>query len=368
MRELITVDTERRRGRIRPLDPFHDLESVVELIDLGFGDRLDPVARATLARMRRFAQGGLFRQWVLAFRGKVGVALGLVWVEDGTIVGNVSLRRARSRGGYLIGNVVVHPDWRNQGIGTALMKAAIRGISERGGRWVGLEVRTDNATARHIYERLRFHEVGTTLHLLRPPGAPRRREPVSDGVRRPSGADAEDLVELMHAVIPEEQRPLLEVEESEYRPGYGRTVRHWLGGEPERWWVVESEQGIAGAVRVARKGGSFPNRLEILVRPGEGGVEAVLVNRGLKSLPRSSKKSVAVRLPAATHSVIAALESEGFEARHELVQMKRTLRHRITVSQGDRCWLRAGNEEDGPPRSHVGLVRVSLAVLQLGSL
>lgn len=335
---------DQRRGSIRPLDPFRDLEAVVELIDLAFGDRLDPVARATLARMRRFAHGGLFLQWLLALRGKVAVAPGLVWVEEGRIVGNVSLRHARGRGGYLIGNVVVHPDRRGQGIGTALMRAAIRGISERGGLWVGLEVRADNEVACHIYEGLRFREVGTTLHMVRPVGVPWRRTVAPEAVRRAKGDDGDALVDLVRAVIPEEQRPLLEVEEREYRPGRGRTLQYWLRGKREHWWVFEARAGIVGAVRAVRMKKSFPNRLEILIAPEAAGGEGALVKQGLASLLGSPNKPVAVSLPAATPALIAALEDEGFRETHELVQMKRTLSHRIRVRQEDPSGVRVGGQ------------------------
>lgn len=329
-------------GCMRAFDPFQDLQPVIELIALAFGDRLDPAGKATLDRMRRFARGGTAVQWLWAFLGKAGVAPGLVWVEDGQVVGNVSLRRARGRRGYLIGNVVVHPEWRGQGIGRALMRAAMDRVSRRGARWVGLEVRADNDVALRLYEGLGFREVGRTHYMLRPAGLAWDGPSPSAAVVRPGrGRDGDALVALMREMISKEHRPLLEVEEADYQPGWRRRLAQWLRGEREVWAVVEGSEGLRGAVRAVRKRGRFPNELEILVEPGEEGVAPTLVRYGLATLNGSPRKPVGVSLPAWTEALVAALEDEGFEEIRVLVQMKRSLREHIPVAM-------SGEKKTGP--------------------
>lgn len=327
------MNMERNQGFIRPFDPFQDLEPVVELIGIAFGDRLDPTGKATLARMRRFAEAGPLLQWLWAFLGRAAVAPGLVWIEDGRVVGNVSLRRARNNAGYLIGNVVVHPDCRERGIATALMETAIRKVSERGARWIGLEVRADNEAARSLYAGLDFREVGRTVHLLRPAGLPWGGRPPSTGtVRRGKSRDGDALIELMHAVIQEEHRPLLEVQESDYQPGWNRTLELWLRGVREVWWVAEDDEELRGTVRAVRKAGRFPNRLEILAKSDSEAFEVALVKHGLASLNGSPQKPVEASLTLPADQVVAALKNEGFREMHVLVQMKRYLGHRIPVT------------------------------------
>jgi ribosomal protein S18 acetylase RimI-like enzyme len=327
------MKAERDHGFVRPFDPFQDLEPVVELIGIAFGDRLDPTGKATLARMRRFANAGPLLQWLWAFLGRAAVAPGLVWIEDGQVVGNVSLRRARSYEGYLVGNVVVHPDWRGRGIATALMETAIRKVSERGARWIGLEVRADNEAARSLYAGLAFREVGRTVHLLRPAGRPWGGSPPSTTtVRRGKSRDGDALVELMRAVIQEEHRPLLEVQESDYQPGWRRTFELWLRGVREIWWVAEEDEELLGAVRVVRKAGRFPNRFEILAKSPGGRIEGALVKRGLASLNGSPQKPIEASLALPADRAVAALKNEGFQEMHVLVQMKRRLGHRIPVT------------------------------------
>lgn len=337
---MIDASDEKPRaaGHIRPLDPFRDLAAVVDLIDIAFGERLDPAGQATLARMRRFAHAGPFLQGFWVFLGRTAVAPGLVWVVDGDVVGNVSVRRSRSSGGYLIGNVVVHPAHRGQGIASALMKRAIRVISGRGARWVGLEVRADNDVARGLYRGLEFREVGRTRHLLRKAGSGSANGSArSCLMRRGERRDGDALVRLMEAAIPEEQRPLLEVRQEDYRPSWRRRIEHWLRFEDEIWWVVPGDRvgasdEIIAAVRAVHQRGGFPNRMEVLVQPGSGvDVEAGLVRRGVTSLKGSPRRPIQIALPRATGSLITALKKEGFQDLRTLVQMKRSLRQKISV-------------------------------------
>jgi ribosomal protein S18 acetylase RimI-like enzyme len=284
--------------------------------------------------MRRFARGGPLLQWLWLFTGRATAAPGLVWEDDGRIVGNVSLRRARGRGGYLIGNVVVHPNWRGQGIGSALMRAAIDRVSGRGAHWVGLEVRADNGVARQLYEDLGFQEVGRTLHMLRPARVPWDGSHSPPGsVRRGGSRDADALVELMLAVIPVEQRPLLEIQERDYRPGGKRALEHWVGGEREVWWVADGGGAICAAARTVRKLGRFPNQLEILVRAEhEGRFETALVRHGIATLKGSPNKPIEIQLPMPGGQSVTALEREGFEELRVLIQMKRSLKYRVSVN------------------------------------
>jgi len=329
--------TPQAEGHIRPLDPFRDLGSVVELIGVAFGDRLDPAGKATLDRMRRFAHGGVVLQWVWAFLGRATVAPGLVWVADGRVVGNVSVRRARGSRGYLIGNVVVHPSRRGRGIGRALMERAIEAVSRRGARWVGLEVRIDNKVARGLYERLGFREVGRTRHLLRPASSGEVGPPPQSGrARRGKERHGDALIRLMKAVIPEEQRPLLEVQEVDYQPGWRRRLEHWLGLENEAWWVIEGDDTkddeIEGAVRVVQKRGAFPHQMELLVRPEDTARCADdLVRRGVVSLGEAPNRPIETSLPGTMDALVATLEDEGFQELRVLIQMKRTIRHRVSV-------------------------------------
>lgn len=319
---------------VRPVDPRRDLRSVVELIDVAFGDRLDPAGEVTLAQMRCMARLGPL-WWFWSLLGWGDVTPGFVWVEKGQgVVGNVSLRRALTRDGFLIGNVVVHPDWRERGIATALMEAALDYVSSRGGHWVGLEVRADNQVARWMYEKWDFREVERTVKMVRPAGLPRIGESLSDPrLRRGRGRDSRALIGLVRAIIPEPQRRLLEVQEGDYRPDRFTVIERWLGGRWEVWWVIEEHREIRGAVRALHQRGRRPGRLEVLVAPEHTGrFEDILVHKGLASLHDASTKAVRAVLPSPSEALIKALEDKGFEELCVLMQMRLDLVHHISIT------------------------------------
>jgi ribosomal protein S18 acetylase RimI-like enzyme len=329
-----TLRKVRTRTGVRPFDPYRDLGAVAELIAVAFGDKLDPAGQVALAEMRRVVRWGPLLWWGYAPQwGSVSATAGFVWIEDGRVVGNVSLRRALGWGGFLIGNVAVHPDWQGRGIANALMEAALGEVSAKGGRWVGLEVRADNQAARRLYERLGFEEVGRTLHMLRPVDLPWAGNPSPHPLLR-QGCSHDDaaLMELVRAVVPESQRPLLELRREDYRLGWESALNRWLEGRRGVWWVIDEDGVLRGAVRALRERGRRPDRLEVLVAPEHDRCfEAVLVHQGLSSLRDASEKMVEVLLPRPTEPLVAALEAAGFRELRVLVQMRLDLARQIPV-------------------------------------
>jgi len=69
-----------------------------------------------------------------------------------------------------IQTVGVRPDQRGRGLGARLMIALLREARRRGARSCGLEVRTDNQTARALYARLGFVDIGVRRGYYQPSG------------------------------------------------------------------------------------------------------------------------------------------------------------------------------------------------------
>ncbi|MFC2157368.1 ribosomal protein S18-alanine N-acetyltransferase [Acidobacteriota bacterium] len=59
-----------------------------------------------------------------------------------------------------ISNICIHPDFRRLGIGEMILKDLIAGAKENGGEYIILEVRPSNTTAKKLYEKLGFQNVG----------------------------------------------------------------------------------------------------------------------------------------------------------------------------------------------------------------
>jgi ribosomal protein S18 acetylase RimI-like enzyme len=316
---------------IRRFDPRSDLASVVELTEEAFGAWLGPDGEAVVSEWRRAARLGTLL-WPLYWSGSADYVQGFVWVVDGRIVGNVSLRRALEPGGFLIGNVAVHPYWQRRGIGRALMQRALEEAATRQGQWVGLEVRDGNEVARSLYRGLGFREVGWPLQMLR---SPRKwccvHPPDCPGLRRGRRSDCRALLGLATDVLSAEQKALAAVRAGDFRPTRFAWFDFLVSGVRDTWWVVQERRLVQAAVRATQVRGQRPDRLQVLIDPkGARGYESALVTAGLGSLPKLGGKMVETWLPVPDEDwvvcLIEALREAGFREWRRLVQMRLDMR------------------------------------------
>lgn len=224
---------------LRPVDLLVDLLAIVNLVELGFKAEFDPLGWKMLSQMRKVAKQGIHVQ----LNAETG-SKGFVWLDDGCVVGNLSLRAATSGAtrGKLIGNVVVHPDYRGRGIGRALMQAALESVRTQGGRWVGLEVRADNLVACQLYKSLGFRAVGQTQHLLRPQGLRWPQRPATSVPWRVSAPkDSQVWNALAAAIYAPLQAQVLEMGASGYTfGGFERKFMLWLNRQRESAWLYDN--------------------------------------------------------------------------------------------------------------------------------
>ena len=68
-----------------------------------------------------------------------------------------------------VSNIVVHPDFRRQGIGTALLKMAALTADAMSTEFISLEVRKSNDAAIALYEKMGFEEMGLRKNFYRNP-------------------------------------------------------------------------------------------------------------------------------------------------------------------------------------------------------
>ncbi len=146
-------------ANLRPFDIRRDLLAVADLVELCFANSLDADGRLYIRQMRQAARGG--RLLDLASAGGADLPLGgMVWVEDGKVVGNLSLipHHYENKRIYLIANVAVHPSQRGRGIARKLTQAALEEIKRRGALDTWLQVDQDNPTAVKLYRDMGFIE------------------------------------------------------------------------------------------------------------------------------------------------------------------------------------------------------------------
>jgi GNAT superfamily N-acetyltransferase len=156
---------------VRPVNLKTDLAPLADLIEVAFVDSMDSSGRAAVREMRALSRFGTGLSMLAGMSDLVqGIGLGYVWIQDGQLVGNVSIYPARAQPNmgqmWIIANVAVHPDYRGRGISRRLMLASLEAIrSRRGARGAPptaiLQVEENNIPARNLYDSLGFVTNGT---------------------------------------------------------------------------------------------------------------------------------------------------------------------------------------------------------------
>lgn len=90
-----------------------------------------------------------------------------VALKDDEVVGYIGLYIVCES--CFITNVAVFPQYRNQGIATALIRRAFLTATSRGTDFISLEVRKSNTKAISLYETLQFEEMGIRKNYYRNP-------------------------------------------------------------------------------------------------------------------------------------------------------------------------------------------------------
>jgi GNAT superfamily N-acetyltransferase len=129
------IRQRREYSGLRPANPSRDMGQVAALMEEAFAGRLTQQGREALREMKIMSHFGPFL-WLLdrtspefheTFRG-------FVWVEEGRIVGNISVGRTDPYSlRWLISNVAVRPDHQGRGIAHHLVQAAIDLAREHSG-------------------------------------------------------------------------------------------------------------------------------------------------------------------------------------------------------------------------------------------
>jgi ribosomal protein S18 acetylase RimI-like enzyme len=311
---------------LRPINSMRDLVGVTRLIEHAFTDDMDAGGRSHLREMRWL--GTLFG-WMDWFSAPgQGFMPGYVWVEDGQIVGNVTVRKLSLIGhSWMIGNVAVAPQWRGHGIARRLMEASIELVRHNHGEWIALQVRTDNDIARRLYQTLGFVETGELVSFdCRAIDRAVRPMPGTAQQARPARASDMDLLyTLAQSLVPDSVRWAEPVYRSLFDMSFERRLTDWLLGERRVWRVIESGDQLRGAVLLEIKARRRWARLHLWVAPLHAGeIEDALLDSVLAELNHPIDHIVA-RVPGEHIAGRVALTTRGFRQVRALTSMKLTL-------------------------------------------
>lgn len=281
---------------------------VADLMEVAFGVDLGPEGRGAVRGMRAVAYM-VPLLWVLR-----DLFSGYVWMEEGRVVGNVTL--SRSRRGYLVSNLAVHPDCRRRGIARWLMEAVLETVERRNAPWVALEVRQDNRAAKGLYEKLGFVRVDawTEMRLVGLPALILRERP---SVRELKPHEWREGYRLWKEALPQEMAFLGEREGS--KPDLGDGLLGWLWGLLGR----RSHRWVAGrSMLTLHLWWAGPHRLEVVIRREERGqVEEGLLAKALSILSTRPPRGAVARIYPSYPETVKVLERCGFIEERTLERM-----------------------------------------------
>lgn len=233
-------------SNLRPVNVHADLDQIADLIEICFGDQMDPDGREYIRHLRRAARDSGYLRWIRGAHERVSLPLhGYVWVEGRRIIGNLTLIPFMVGWSwyYLIANVAVHPDFRRRGIGRALTVRALEHIREHGASNAWLQVRDDNPSAIELYRSLGMVEMArrtTWQSISTPPQAVMNTEIL---VRYRAAHDWPQQKEWLLRTYPPEVAWNLPIEPAAYNPSFARQVWNFLNNQEYRHWSAEDRQG-----------------------------------------------------------------------------------------------------------------------------
>lgn len=126
------------------------------------GFEIRPAERADLLAVVRIENESFSQPWPYdAFERFLGDPGFLVAVANGDVAGYIVADVTRRFGRNLghVKDVAVHPEYRNAGVGSSLLRRAVAVLSIHGADSVKLEVRRSNEGAKHLYRKFGFEPV-----------------------------------------------------------------------------------------------------------------------------------------------------------------------------------------------------------------
>jgi hypothetical protein len=213
------------------------------------------------------------------------------------------------------------------------MEAAVDAVQERGGTWIGLEVREDNAVARGLYEHMGFKTVGTMVETLRPEGQPWPALDISPAQsRRARASDSRTLYRLAQDGLARDHREVLEVRRSTYRAGWEARIGALLEGVRESWQIAGRGDEVLGGVRVTTRWLSRWHQVEVVARQDRmEDLGPRLVAAAVDELARRRPWEATALLPGPREALEPFFARAGFRRLRRLAQMRLTLGRRIEV-------------------------------------
>lgn len=315
----------------RPFEPARDLTAVARLLEEAFrSEHTFPLSNMPILREVGIAL------WTMSYAPIFPENVsGFVWVEDGRIVGNVTISQDEGRlDRYLVSNVAVKPNYRRQGIARALMQLAIDHLRGRGADWVLLNVRPNNPGAIQLYQDLNFQLVEMRGEWAFPSsladalgqGANGGEVATLPGIRPLGFSDRHAVSELIRSEmprpIPQFRSPRLAEFDPNWEELFTELISDFFAGQVTHRWVLERDRRLVAVMLIKGQRFLTPHRIAVHVHPDyRGRIENDLLEFALHDLARLPQRGIRASVTSMHPEWIVALEQRGFAYANGLTLM-----------------------------------------------
>jgi len=317
---------------IRPFDISRDLRAVAELISVAFASELDGRGSAALREMRTMSHFGGLLGVINRSTGEFNDLLhGYVWVEQGHVIGNITVHRAdKYATRWQIANVAVAPGFRGRGISRQLMEVALDHATRAGGLWAVLQVYEGNTVARHLYESLEFEQVGGTTDLYAS-HAPRVQHYTPHPlIRQFTASEWQPLYELVNHQVGAQAQWWRAVKRSDFEPAFEERIGEWLWQVAGRGMTIrraiQDSPRFEAALTLGARCWKGEHTLQLWVRPEHYGLyDRVLLDWAMWRLQDFPRWPIRTSINIEHGTAIDYLKGLGFKTQRTLLTLRKQL-------------------------------------------
>lgn len=298
---------------IRPFNPAHDLTGIARLLEEAFR----PDHNFPFANMPFLREAGIVL-WTLNYApGFPEPTEGFVWIEDGKIVGNITITvNQASPDCYYVSNVAVKTEYRRQGIARALVQAAIDYARQHQAKRIVLNVRPDNPGAVKLYTDLGFQTIETNGEWKLDTLLHQSSFIDWSNLRPLKSADRRAVADLLRSITPESARPLRR-ETNDFELAWDalffETIADFFTGQSTRRWALEREGKLVAVMLVRGQRLGSPHKIVIHIHPDyRGRVEEEMLAAALEHLRQFPARAIHAAAVNTHPALVVALERHGF--------------------------------------------------------
>ena len=308
----------------RRINIHTDLNQITDLIELCFGQQLDPDGKRYLQYLRNISNEPEKLDSSVFFTFQNTPLLdGYVCEEKGKIIGNVTLSSYTSENKKIcfISNVAVSPAARNMGIATRLMKIALDHSKNQKYQSVWLQVRRENSVANHIYSGMGFtsRACRTTWIIENVDQHLKINSSIEITARRAS--DWNKQKNWLLILYPAELHWQLEMKIQEFSPLIWQSISNLLNGKQYVHFALHMDGRLLGVI--SRQSASHFADYLWLATSSEN--EELIIRDGLKNILMQMKltKPLMINFPAVRGE--HAFRQAGFKELNTLIWMENDL-------------------------------------------